>query len=522
MDKELLDIFTDRLAKDLIIMSHELSYLTTNRTEATATLFRIFHNHKATSSYLNLPELHALTSKGENILNALRSNEEDISGHAKKWLQSSVVQLQIWYEQLVTNTPLSPVDTSLFPDISLLDNSAQTSEIMQDLTLLYADMNLSRAKAIQAPLKHIFKHVSITTSLEELKSAVRENNFDIIIINLQKQSIETGIELLKIRPDIALITAIPNLRPSQNSRLFLRGLTHPIPSPIKSKDLKRQLHNIVTSHFSKVHTIISHDKICAFIHKLDPLSSSLKKITQLCDDPESSIKEIINIVKSDALTTATILHAANSPLYAVESTSSIDQAVTAFGKRLIKAISLSELSLKLGSLELEAYEINENQFKRASALRLALMNAWYGNINAQDLSILSTSAILGNLGEILIDQEIVKSGLTSHFKYYREKGFTTAEVALMKTSASFITADILEYWGLNAELIDAIRYSDNPFNAPTKRIQSLACANAVVYKMVTSKGELLTHIPKNVKSLLRKTGLQETQLEEAVKQIEGF
>ena len=520
MDRELLDLFTDRLSEDLVNIQNEVSALKTNKAEATAKLFRIFHNHKATSSLLGLSEFHALTAKGENILNALRTSEEDASEHAKKWLIASVSQLQVWHDQLISGISLSPIDTLIFPDISLLDNSQQTSEVMQDLNLLYADINIERAKAIQSPLNHIFKSVAITVSLDELKKAVRENIYDVIIINLQKQSIKTGIELLKIKPDLALITAIPDLRPSQNSRLFLKGLTHPIPSPIKSKDLKRQLHNMVTSHFSKVHTLISHKKICAFIQDLDPLPSSVKKITQLCDDPESSIKEIINVVNSDAITTATILYAANSPLYTIESTSSIDQAVSAFGKRLIKAISLSELACKLGSLELDAYDINESQFKRASALRLSLMNAWYSNINAQDLAVLSSSAILGNLGEILIDQEVVKSGLTSHFKNYAKDEFSTAEVALMKTSSAFITADILEYWGLDAELVDSIRYSDAPFNASTERIKTLACANAIVYKMVTPKGDLLTRIPKSVKSLLRRAGLQERLLEEAVKKIE--
>jgi HD-like signal output (HDOD) protein len=336
---------------------------------------------------------------------------------------------------------------------------------------------------------------------------------------MQKESVEIAQELLALKPDIALITAVPLLKAHQKSKLLIKGLTHPIVSPIQSSDLKRQLHNIITSHFSKVYSLISHQKIYSFIQGLDPLSSSTKEITRLCDDPESSIKELINVVSSDSITTAGILHSISLPIYGLKATSSVDRAVASFGKRTIKALTLSGLACKLGSLSLGAYNINEEQFKQTSSLRLALMNSWYSHINSADLSILSSSAILGNLGEILINQELVKEGLDEEFKSFKDEEFSQAEVTLLKTSTAFVTADILEFWGLEADLIDSIRYSDSPFNASTLKIQKLACANAVIYQMVTPHGELLEEIPKRVRELMQKARLDEKVLESALKTL---
>jgi len=519
MDNELLDIFTYKLSSDLPAMHEDISTLKQDKEKAVSELFRSFHNYKASASYLELNDIFLLVSQGENILNALRSSKDGASEHDLKWLNACLSQLTLWCEQLMVGETLSNIDPSLFPTISIIDEGEKTTEIMESLSILYIDANESRAKKMQAPLSQIFKSVKTTDDMQTIKTELLNNSSDIFIVNMQEHSIDISKELVQLKPDVALITAIPDLRPHQKSRLLLKGLTHPIISPIKSSDLKRQLHNIVTSHFSKVYALISHKKIYNFIQGLDPLPSSIKEIAKLCDDPESSIKDIIKVVESDSITTASILHAASLPMYGVKSTSSIEQAVVTFGKRLIKAITLSDMSCKLGNLSLQAYDIDEAQFKLSSQMRLALMNLWYARVNSDDLSLLCSSAILGNLGEILINQELIEEGLDEEFRSYNKNELSKAEVTLLKTSSAFVTSDILEFWGLDTKLIDSIRYSDSPFNASTPEIQRLACANAVVFSMITPHGEIVETIPKGVKSLMLKAGLELSILEEALDQL---
>jgi len=516
MDNELLDIFTYKLLADIPLMQGHVSMLSDDKDVAIAKLFRIFHNYKASSSYLELNDLYLLVAQGENILNALRCSNDYASEHDVKWLHACASQLKVWCDELMVGDELSQIEPSLFPTIAILDESEKTTEIMEGLTILYADTNEARCKKMKAPLSAIFKSVHTTKDMDEMRTSLLNNTVDIFIINMHEDSIKVSEELVLLKPDVALITAVPELRSRQKSRLLLKGMTHPIISPIKSSDLKRQLHNIVTSHFSKVYTLISHTKIYNFIQGLDPLPSSIKEIARLCDDEESSIKELIKVVESDSITTASILYAANMPIYGVKSTSSIEQAVVSFGKRLIKAITLSDMTCKIGDLSLQAYDMDESQFKRSSQVRLALMNSWYSRVNSAELSLLCSSAILGNLGEILINQELINEGLSDEFKAYNKHELSKAEVTLLKTSSAFVTADILEFWDLDPDLVDSIRYSDSPFNASTPSIQRLACANAVVYKMVTPYGDVLDEIPKGIKSLMLKAGLELSVLEEAL------
>lgn len=519
MENELLDIFTDKLLSDIPLMQEHVVMLKDDKQTSVPHLFRFFHNYKASSSFLELNEFYLLVSQGENILNALRSSPNNPAEHDIKWLQSCVSQLQLWSNQLAHAEQLSSINSSLFPTIAIVDEGEKTAELMEGLSVLYADTDEMHSKKMTAVLSQVFKSVSSTSDIHEIKSVLLNNAADIFIINMQEKSIEISQEIILLKPDAALITAVPNLRSNQKSRLLLKGMTHPIISPLKSSDLKRHLHNIVTSYFSKVHTLVSHKKIYNFIQSLDPLPSSVKEITKLCDDPESSIKDIIKIVESDSIATASILHAANMPIYAVKNTSSIEQAVASFGKRLIKALTLSDMVCSVGSLTLQAYEISEEQFKKCSRMRLALMNTWYVNVNSADLNTLCSSAILGNLGEILINQELINEGLDKKFKSYKKDELSKAEVTLLKTSTAFVTADTLEYWGLDENLVDSIRYSDSPFNASTPNIQSLACANAIVYTMVTPYGEVLEKIPKELKGLMLKAGLEISVLETALESL---
>ena len=219
MDTELLDIFTDRLQLDIPLIQEHVLYMQTDKVDATAKLFRIFHNYKASSSYLNLNEFHKLVTHGEHILNSLRTTNDNASHFDIQWLNSSAIQLKTWCEQLLSDLVLSPADSSLFPTISILDKQEKTADVMKGLSLLYVDKSTKRSNAMQAPLSHIFKRVSTTDSISELKNAVANNSADLIILNLEEKSIEVALELINVKPDIALITAIPNLSANKKSRL---------------------------------------------------------------------------------------------------------------------------------------------------------------------------------------------------------------------------------------------------------------------------------------------------------------
>lgn len=125
---------------------------------------------------------------------------------------------------------------------------------------------------------------------------------------------------------------------------------------------------------------------------------------QVWDDEEMPIKELIKIVKIDPIISANILKIANSPVYGSVELKTVDQAVSKFGKRSIKALAMSGMHSALGDINLNAYQITEDTFSSITSNRLSLMISWYSEVSISDLCLLSSVALLSNIEQLLISK----------------------------------------------------------------------------------------------------------------------
>lgn len=64
-----------------------------------------------------------------------------------------------------------------------------------------------------------------------------------------------------------------------------------------------------------------------------------------------------------------------------------------------------------------------------------------------------------------------------------------------------MSSDIFRYWNLHKDIVDCVRFSDNPQNAPVE-IYDLALANYVVFRLIPLNGEVVREIPERIKELL--------------------
>jgi HD-like signal output (HDOD) protein len=86
---------------------------------------------------------------------------------------------------------------------------------------------------------------------------------------------------------------------------------------------------------------------------LSTLPATMAEVLRICDDPNSSLSELGEVIMRDVALTARVLKAANSPYYGTsQEVSSIRQAVLTLGAARVKSLSLSlslyELSSKIG------------------------------------------------------------------------------------------------------------------------------------------------------------------------------
>ena len=85
-----------------------------------------------------------------------------------------------------------------------------------------------------------------------------------------------------------------------------------------------------------------NETILKEIKQLPPLPDTAMKIEAIYQDPNSNFQDMVKVIETDALLTADILKAANSPLYGFSrEITSLSQAVGLFGMGTVRGFALA-------------------------------------------------------------------------------------------------------------------------------------------------------------------------------------
>jgi len=515
MFKEQLDIQLPHIEYNILILEQETLVF-----DALNELFRYFHSYKASSGHLSLMPFYHLVCKVETVLSALREEKKIVSESIIDWLLQVKDQLKIWSEEMENKeTNLSAINNSLLESVKITKSYISPKKKLKSLSVLYMDKSLERAKKVVPFLKKLTKDVKYSSEKDSDNSILNMKPYDIIIMNLNMENHQI-IDFIRgnypDKPIIAIFNKISNICAK---KLIQKNISHAIENPLNGKVIERELLSITKAYHSSSNILIDNKKINDFIEKLQPLPNSIFQIIQVCDDQEIAVKELIKVVKSDPIISANILKVANSPIYGSVELKTIDQAVTKFGKRAIKALAMSGFYKSLGSINLSAYEITEEDFSNISMNRLSLMLKWYSKVSIADLSTLSSTALLGNIGQLLISKETIEMNQDDKFKELCNVfDINYAEESILHTTTSNISSQILRYWKLSPDIVNIIEHSDNPKDAP-KELQTLCVANHIVNSLINIKGTVASEIPENILLLMEEFNLSPTPLSKALESI---
>ncbi len=216
------------------------------------------------------------------------------------------------------------------------------------------------------------------------------------------------------------------------------------------------------------------NNILNHIKNLPPLPKSVLEVQKITNNPNSSIKDLVNIIKNDPLITANLLKAANSPLYGfTKQIKTVDQAVSLFGMSTVKGFVVSFAVRNTLKFDLSAYGISEQRFHSVSTARNALGFNWYRS-RSDKLDIIVTDSFLIDIGAVVISLYLKSKGedtkfknrLTKENRFSLEKEFVGADTAE-------VTAEIFKHWNFSDELIKPIANINNPNDEYSKVLDVL-------------------------------------------------
>ncbi len=297
------------------------------------------------------------------------------------------------------------------------------------------------------------------------------------------------------------------------------GVYHFVTYPLRPDELRRELITITESHFSDRKFVIVNKEIENFVLELQAFPDSIRRIQGICNSNEASIKDLIQAVKQDPVIAGIVMQEVKNPLYNLPEIKTIDKAVSLLGNKYLNVIVLKQLHQYFDFSDLEAYGISYKEFSDVATKRYLLMLLWYSKVSISALATLSTATILGNLGQLLIAKELKRKKKDKVFKMILEHySLEYAEQKVMHTTTARVSSNILSFWNLDKDIIDSVRFSDNPEYAPIE-VYDLALANYVIFHLVGLDGKVTPTIPKKMQQLLLDQGLNIDLLQSALDSV---
>ncbi|MBD5407835.1 MAG: HDOD domain-containing protein [Treponema sp.] len=199
---------------------------------------------------------------------------------------------------------------------------------------------------------------------------------------------------------------------------------------------------------------------------LPHLPEHITRLTQMIDNPQSTLAEIASEISKDVSLSADILKLANSSAFIqLQICRNIVDSIKRVGLRGIKSIALSKGSIQTLSNISEAQVLWEHSYKVAFYSYNLAKNYFTGQSTLIEDSY--TCGLLHDIGKIVLEGTYSEN-LKKLQKICIRKGIdeNSVEQLISGVNHSEFGAKIAEKWEFHKNIVNAIRYHHNPDEAP--------------------------------------------------------
>ena len=227
------------------------------------------------------------------------------------------------------------------------------------------------------------------------------------------------------------------------------------------------------------------------IRNLDPLPITAQKLSQAVANEDVPVGEIAEVIEYDQAVAASILRAANSPLYAGLGTiEHVREAVVRMGTHTLLNIVLGDY-LKRLRIEAPLYDLTENELWLHSAVAsMAIGELVDENPECDIPRSASVAALIHDVGKLIVVR-FMKADVKMLLETCRKRNitFVEAERAVLGCDHAEVGGAIARRWRFPDEIVHAIeRHHDAPVLEPTPMLDGVMLANLVAKTLGTGLG----------------------------------
>jgi putative nucleotidyltransferase with HDIG domain len=206
------------------------------------------------------------------------------------------------------------------------------------------------------------------------------------------------------------------------------------------------------------------DIIIRKIDSLSPVSVTGSKVLEIISSPESSLGEIVDVIKYDQGLTANLLRLCNSAYFGLrEKVESIKQAVAYLGlNKVAGVVMMASLSKNLTSSQ-KGYDLNEGELWKYAVSSALIVQSLAEKRNFGNVPCLFTSALLKDIGKVILSNHIRDAFQQIIVKVQKEGlTFLEAEKEVLGIDHAELGAMVAEKWRFSPEMVFIIRNHHDP------------------------------------------------------------
>jgi len=206
------------------------------------------------------------------------------------------------------------------------------------------------------------------------------------------------------------------------------------------------------------------ENIIKEIDTLKPVSYLGEKIMEITSNPDSSLSELVEVVKFDQNVTANILKICNSSYAGLRKKMlSIQQAVAYLGIEKVSCLAMLGNSSANFKPAQQGYDLNEGELWRNSVSSALIAQNLAEKKNFKNIPMIFTTALLKDIGKVILNT-YVKDSFEDIIKAVQQKDMTflEAEKAIIGIDHAELGAMITEKWNFSPDMVDIIRNHHTP------------------------------------------------------------
>lgn len=209
------------------------------------------------------------------------------------------------------------------------------------------------------------------------------------------------------------------------------------------------------------------ERIIEEIDRLKPVSYVGDKIVEITSNPDSSLADLVDIIKYDQCMTANLLRTCNSAYFSLnKKITSIKQAVAYLGIDKVANLVMMGNSAENFKEPQKGYDLNEGELWRYSVSSALIAQDLAEERHLNNISLIFTSALLKDIGKVILNT-YVKDSFEDIIKIMQNKGlaFMEAEKEIIGIDHAELGAKVAEKWNFSPAMVNIIRNHHYPDKA---------------------------------------------------------